>query len=283
MSTVPGPAHLPLAVDANGELHDTSTIERSPGSLVPPLRCPDCGARLDAVRAYPRRDGPAVVQVAAHYRLTPGSTHAPSCPARTLAAPPSASVARAPSSHRSAPLVYSLVVPGGGQRSSGAWRSRSYRAPRRPAVNSAAAVADILNRHGRDVDNIRLDYRGRPISWRDFLFDVAEAPRLEQQLCREASLRYPSAVVGRIVDDVTWGRSYGAVLRALHSPWTTTMSDSRVLLRSTLQELLAVPTAADVVVALGWWRLVDKPGDTGHGRDIVLWINRRWQMSAIQT
>jgi hypothetical protein len=60
---------VPVAVDRNGELHDTNDIERAPHSLVPPLRCADCGAALEAVRAYPRRDGPRIIHVAAHYRL----------------------------------------------------------------------------------------------------------------------------------------------------------------------------------------------------------------------
>jgi hypothetical protein len=53
VTAAPGTGHVPLAVDRNGELHDTHAIESTPASLAAPLRCADCGAALEAVRAHP--------------------------------------------------------------------------------------------------------------------------------------------------------------------------------------------------------------------------------------
>src|SRR3954469_8380242 len=83
VSATPGQRQMPLAVDRNGELHDTHVIESAPASLAAPLRCADCGAVLEAAPAHPRRDGGNIVHVAAHYRLAPGEAHNVTCPWRT--------------------------------------------------------------------------------------------------------------------------------------------------------------------------------------------------------
>jgi hypothetical protein len=154
---------VPFAVDRNGELHDTNDIERAPHSLVTPLRCADCGATLEAVRAYPRRDGPRIIHVAAHYRLAPGAAHMPTCPWRTDEPIRTLDMRRATQPQASS-LVYSLVVPGRGHGPMNAWRGRGHPPNRRPAINSASTVASILRRYGEDAANIRLDYRGRSIN-----------------------------------------------------------------------------------------------------------------------
>ena len=156
MNHATGPAHRQMAVDGNGELHDTRAIERSPDVLAAPLRCADCGALVEAVRSYPRRDGGAIVQVAAHYRLAPGATHARAYPWSGQPGPQRPQSTRTVPRRTPAPPVYSLVVPDRRQGPRGAWRRRSYRPSGRPALNSAATVADILRQQSEEA-TIRLD------------------------------------------------------------------------------------------------------------------------------
>src|SRR4051794_33622043 len=141
MSATPGQRQMPLAVDRNGELHDTYAIESAPTSLAAPLRCADCGAVLEAVRAHPRRDGANIVHISGHYRRAPGEAHNIACPWRTQL-PGAAPVVRPVARTQTRPQVYSLVVPGR-RTPSPVWRQRAFRSARRPALNSAAKVAEL--------------------------------------------------------------------------------------------------------------------------------------------
>jgi hypothetical protein len=79
------------------------------------------------------------------------------------------------------------------------WCQRAFRTPRRPALNSARRVADLLARHGDAANEPRLDYRGRPVGWRDFLFGCADAARLARYLPGNQPA-HPIAVVGWLGD-----------------------------------------------------------------------------------
>jgi hypothetical protein len=273
------PSPTPVAVDRNGEFHDTNDIELAPESLVPPLRCGDCGAALEAVRAYPRRDGARIIHVAAHYRLSPGAAHLPTCPWRTdePSQPPAARrVGQPPASS----LVYSLVVPGRGHGPINAWRHRNHRPNRRPAINSATSVANVLRRHGEDAVNIRLDYRGRTIQWHNFLFTGAGVSRLEQLLQRDQP-SHPIAVVGAIrgATSASSGRSHLAEVADRFDPATCLPGRSRIVLRSSSQELVSNFDRGSIVVALGWW-CVRRTNQAQIAAEITLWVNRRWQIDA---
>ena len=277
MSATPGQHQMPLAVDRNGELHDTHAIESAPTSLAAPLRCADCGAVLEAVRAHPRRGGANIVHVAAHYRLAPGATHASSCPWRTQPGP--APVARPVARSRPAPQVYSLVVPAR-RTPSPVWHHSAFRTPRRPALNSAAQVADLLARHGQASNQLRLDYCGRTIAWQDFLFTCADTARLTQHLRRNESA-HPVAVVG-VPGERQAARSGDSQYWTLAHPFArmgTRPRAARVILRASRGHLLPVDTLARTVVALGWWQLRPS-GLAADFDDVVLWVNRRWQIAA---
>jgi hypothetical protein len=278
VSATPGQRQVPLAVDRNGEIHDTHAIESAPASLAAPLRCADCGAMLEAVRAHPRRDGANIVHVAAHYRLAPGATHAFSCPWRTQQPGP-APAARPVARSRPALQVYSLVVPGR-RTPSPVWHRRSFRAPRRPALNSAAQVADLLARHGQAPNQVSIDYRGRRVRWQDFLFTSADTARLAQYLCRTGSV-HPVAVVG-VPGEREAARSGDSHYWILAHPLAqngTCPRAARVILRSSRGRLLLGDTLAQTVVALGWWQL-RRPGVAADFDEIVLWVNRWWQIAA---
>lgn len=283
MSVPPGPAQRPLAVDRNGELHDTAAIESAPASLVPPLRCADCGAPLEAVRAHPRRERATIVHVAAHYRLAPGAAHATACRWREQPPSPSPAPAARPGARLPVPpLVYSLVVAGRGDTQAAVWRQRAFRPARRPALNSAAKVADLLARYGDTPSELRLDYRGRPVSWHDFLFTCADAARLAGLLRREQPT-HPVAMVGYPGDRhlARSGSSYVWNLAEQVAGPGSHPSAARAVLRSTDGHLLGGDSKAVPVVALGWWQL------QGHASaaqpDVVtLWVNRRWQVGRIR-
>lgn len=282
MTDMAVPTHLALAVDRNGELHDTRDIEVAPGALAAPLRCADCGAPLEAVRA-PRRDRDAIVHVAAQYRLAPGAAHTTTCPWRSqqeLAGPAARPAHRPPA----APLVYSLVVPGRGDMLTPVWRSRSFRQTRRPPLNSASKVADLLARQGDNGGRIRLDYRGRPINWHDFLFTCADVERLSQ-LLQQGRPGHPVAIVGRLGDRVAAysGRTYFAVLSDPFAPPTLLPGGARIVVRASNGQLLDSDHEARLVVVIGWWRLHSQtsPAHVPHVHDdVVLWVNRGWQISA---
>jgi len=273
------PSPTPVAVDRNGQLHDTNDIELAPHSLVPLLRCADCGATLEAVRAYPRRDGARIIHVAAHYRLAPGAIHLPTCPWRSDETP-RLSLARPVAPSPASSLVYSLVVPGRGHRPINAWRHRSHRPKRRPAINSATSVANLLRRHGEDAVNIRLDYRGRTIHWYDFLFTGEVVPRLERLLQGDQP-GHPIAVVGTIGGSTVArsGRSYRAEMAEPLHPVQRLPGRSRIVLRSSNEWLLNSFDHGHPVVALGWW-CIRHTKQANIPAEITLWVNRRWQIDA---
>jgi hypothetical protein len=273
------PSSTPVAVDGNGELHDTNDIELVPDSLVPPLRCADCGAALEAVRSYPRRDETRIIHVAAHYRLTPGAAHKVTCPWRPVEAsrPPSYAGPPSPAS----PSVYSLVVPARGDDSINVWRHhRSHRPKRRPAINSATSVANLLRRYGEYAANIRLDYRGRSIHWHDFLFTGEDIPRLERLLQRDPP-GHPIAVVGTIGGTTVArsGRSYRTEVAETHHPRQLLSDRSRIVVRSSNERLLTSFDRRHPIVALGWWR-VRNFKQANAATEISLWISWRWQIDA---
>ena len=276
MNAVQGSDHVPLAVDRNGELHDSQDIESTPASLAAPLRCADCGAALEAVRAHPRRDGATIVHVAAHYRLAPGATHALSCPWPTPQPAP-APVARRSRRPQPDPPVYSLMVPGR-RPPTPVWRQRVFRPAMRPALNSAAQVADLLTRHGDPSHEVRLYYGGRPVSWHDFLFTCTDSTRLADYL-RPQQPTHPIAVVGRL-GRRQMARSGASHYWALYDLGAATGSQpgaARVLLRSSHRQLLNAETVAQPVVALGWWQL--RTSETAAKLDVIaLWVDRRWQI-----
>jgi hypothetical protein len=280
VSAAPGQRQMPQAVDRNGELHDTHAIDSAPASLAAPLRCADCGATLEAVRAHPRRDGATIVHVAAHYRLAPGEAHNVTCPWRTQPPGP-APAARPVARMRQVAQVYSLVVPGR-RTPNPVWHQRAFRPPRRPALNSAAQVADLLARHGQASNQLSLNYRGRRVSWQDFLFTCADTARLAQHLQRKESA-HPVAVVGVPGERQTArsGDSQYWILGHPCSPKGTRLRAARVILRSSRGQLPLDDTLAQTVsvVALGWWQL-HPSGAAAHLDDIVLWVNRRWQIAA---
>jgi hypothetical protein len=273
------PSPTPVAVDRNGQLHDTHDIELAPHSLVPPLRCADCGAALEAVRAYPRRDGARIIHVTAHYRLAPGAAHLPTCPWRTdepSQLPASWRVGQPPASS----LVYSLVVPDRGHGPINAWRHRSHRPNRRPAINSATSVVNILRHHGEDAVNIRVDYHGRTIHWHDFLFSCEVVPRLERLLHGDQP-GHPTAVVGTIGGTTVArsGRSYRTELAERHHPGQLRPDRSRIVLRSSNERLFNRFEHGQPVVALGWW-CVRQTKQANTPAEITLWVSRRWQIDA---
>jgi hypothetical protein len=273
------PSPTPFAVDRNGQLHDTNDIELLPESLVPPLRCADCGATLEAVRAHPRRDGPRIIHVAAHYRLAPGAAHETTCPWRTDE-PSRSSDARRVAQPPASSVVYSLVVPGRGHAPINAWRRRGFRPNRRPAINSATSVANILRRHDEDAVSILLDFRGRTIHWYDFLFTGEAFPRLERLLQGDQP-SHPLAVVGTIRGTTVArsGRSYRAeVADSLH-PAQRMPGRSRIVLRSSNEWLLNSFDHGHPVVALGWW-CIRHTQQANTPAEITLWVNRRWQIDA---
>jgi hypothetical protein len=273
------PSLTNVAVDRNGQLHDTNDIELLPESLVPPLRCADCGATLEAVRAYPRRDGPRVIHVAAHYRLAPGAAHETTCPWAT-GEPSRRSDARRVAQPQASSLVYSLVVPSHGHGPTNTWRHRSHRPNHRPAINSATTIANLLRRHGEDAVNIGLDYRGRTIYWYDFLFTGEVVPRLER-LLQEEQLSHPIAVVSTIGGTTVArsGRSYRAEMAESLRPAQRLPRQSRLVLRSSNERLLNSLGQEHPIVALGWWGIRHtKQGNTPA--EITLWVNRRWQIDA---
>jgi hypothetical protein len=274
-----GPSHLQVAVDGNGELRDTRAIERSPDGLAPPLRCADCGAFVEAVRSYPRRDGVAIVQVAAHYRLAPGATHARGCPWSEKPGPPGPQSSRPVARRTPAPLVYSLVVPDRKQRPRGAWRRRSYRPCGRPALNSAATVADILRRQS-EVATIRLDYRGRAIQWKDFLINASEGPRL-MRILESDTPRHPIAVTGVIaaVAVTSSARIHSAFLLGTIDPPVEGTMRAKIVILTPHKGLLEVVDHGHAV-AFGWWRLQRPSADIPYAT-AVLWIGRRWQISPL--
>lgn len=280
MTAQPGPGHLPLAVDRHGQLHDARAIDDSPGALVPPLRCADCGATLEAVRAHPRRDHDTIVHVAAYYRLTPGATHATSCPWRSQQESP-APAARPGGRPAAAPLRYALVVPGRGGTPRPVWRSRSSQRKWLPALNSAAQVADLVAHHGSGAGAIILDYRGRPIRWQDFVYTGVDADRLSQ-LLHQGRLRHPIAVMGRLGDlqVARSGRTHVAALSDPSAPDALHPGGTRLLLRTANRQLLDCDPAR-LVVALGWWQphSRSRPAGLPPVHDVVLWINRGWQVS----
>jgi hypothetical protein len=272
------PSPTPVAVDRNGELHDTNDIELAPHSLVPPLRCADCGATLEAVRAYPRRDGPRIIHVAAHYRLAPGAIHLATCPWRSDETP-RLSLARPVAPSPASSLVYSLVVPDRRRRQGNAWRHHTHRPNRRSAINSATSIVNLLRRHGQDTINIRLDYRGRTIYWHDFLFTGEVVPRLER-LLQEEQLSHPIAVVGAIggTTVASSGRSYRAEIAELRSVQRLP-GRSRLVLRSSNERLLNGLGQEHPIVSLGWW-CIRHTKQANTPAEITLWVNRRWQIDA---
>ena len=280
MSLPAGPAHRQLAVDRNGELHDSAAIESAPASLVAPLRCADCGAPLEAVRAHPRRERAGIVHVAAHYRLAPGAAHTTTCP--WLASPTSpAPSARPGSEPKAAPRMYSLVVAGSSSMRTPVWRSRSFRHRQLPPLNSAATVADILTRHGDEAAAITLEYRGRTIRWRDFLFPCSDAERLGQAL-QQGSPGHPVAVVGHLGNLVVTrsGRTSLAVLTDSFGSAAERPRGPRIVVRTSRSPLIEDNHMNRLAVALGWWQLHRHTGPGHVEHEVVLWINRRWQISS---
>jgi hypothetical protein len=188
-------------------------------------------------------------------------------------------IARSGARTQTTPQVYSLVVPGP-RTPRPVWRQRAFRTPRRPALNSATQVADLLARHGQASNQLSLDYRGSRVSWQDFLFTCSDSDRLAQHLRRKQS-DHPVAVVGvpgerqaaRIADTHYW------ILAHPVAPKRTRPHAARVILRSPHGHLLLGDTLAQTVVALGWWQLRPS-GVDAHLDDIVLWVNRRWQIAA---
>jgi hypothetical protein len=277
VSATPGRRQVPLAVDRNGELHDTYAIESAPASLAAPLRCADCGAVVEAVRAHPRRDGANIVHVAAHYRLPP--VRPTTSRARGGHNCPDGARRRSGARTRPAPQVYSLVVPGR-RIPSPVWRQRAFRTPRRPALNSASQVADLLARHGQASNQLSLDYRGHRVRWRNFLFTCGDTARLAQYLRRKESV-HPVAVVG-VPGEGQAARSGDSQYWILGDPFVpkgTRPRAARVILRSSCGQLPLDDILATAVVALGWWQLRPS-GASAHLDDVVLWVNRRWQIAA---
>ncbi len=275
---MPDRPHPPLAVDGNGELHDPRAIDFAPHSLVPPLRCADCGAALEAVRSYARRDGSTIVHVGAHYRLAPGAGHAEQCPSRHAAEDPAVTRA-APRRHPLTP-AYSIVVPERRRPhpSTNGWRTRSGPLSRTPALNSAAKVADLLQRHGDDAPNIRLTYRGQPLAWERFLYRGEDVDRLVQQL-HEARVAHPVAILGKVarIGTARSGESHYAALRNRGRGGATAVS--RIVLRARHKPLLDEAEEGDFVVALGWPRPHPQTRSDVHPVQLTLWINHRWQIS----
>ena len=216
------------------------------------------------------------VHVAAHYRLAPGATHAPTCPWRTPQPTP-APAARPVARSRPALQVYSLVVPGR-RTPSPVWRQRAFRPPKRPAINNAAQVVDLLGRHGDPSNELRLDYRGRPVSWHNFLFTCADTARLAQHL-RRREPPHPIAVVGRPGERqvARSGDSHYCVLYDAQAGTGSHLGDPRVLLRSAHRQMLNADKVASPVVALGWWQL-RTPRTAADSDVIVLWLDSRWQI-----
>jgi hypothetical protein len=175
--------------------------------------------------------------------------------------------------------VCSLVIPGR-KTPSPVWHQRAFRTTRRPALNNAAQVADMLARHGQASNQLSLDYRGRRVAWRDFLFTCADTARLAQHLRRNESA-HPIAVVG-VPGERQTARSGDSQYWILGHPFVpigTHLRVARVILRSSHGHLLHGGTLAQTVVALGWWQLRPS-GVAAHLDDIVLWANWRWQIAA---
>jgi hypothetical protein len=162
------------------------------------------------------------------------------------------------------------------------WHQRAFSTPRRPALNRAAQVADLLARHGQASNQLSLDYRGRRVSWQDFLFTCADTARLAEYLRRNESV-HPLAVVG-VPGERQAARSGDSRYWILAHPLErkgTRLRASRVILRSSRGHLLLGDTLAQTVavVALGWWELRPS-GVAADFDDIVLWVNWRWQIAA---
>jgi hypothetical protein len=173
-----------------------------------------------------------------------------------------------------------LVLPDRGHGPINAWRDRSHRPNRRPAINSATSVANLLRRHGEDAVNIRLDYRGRTIHWYDFLFTGEVVPRLERLLQGDQP-SHPIAVVGTIGGTTVArsGHSYRAEMAGPLDPAQCLPGRSRIALRSSNEWLLNSFDHGHPVVALGWW-CIRQTKQAKTSAEITLWVNRGWQIDA---